>query len=100
MTQRVTEEEEQLTRGLMRRRRRVPPGSAPGTLIADPDARAPRIQLFAYGQDSLEEREIEDVANISEWIGKSPVLWVNVDGLGDLDLIHRLGELFGHARLR
>ena len=54
---------------------------------------------MAYGPDDLEERQFHDVAEIQAWIGRRPVVWVNVEGLADIELIRRLGELFGLHRL-
>ncbi|HSR71864.1 MAG TPA: magnesium/cobalt transporter CorA [Kiloniellales bacterium] len=82
-----------------RRRRRAPPGSTPGTLIADPDAQRPRVRIIGYGPDDLEERTIERIEEIEPLIGRWPVTWVNVEGLADLDLIRGLGALFGLHRL-
>jgi magnesium transporter len=50
---------------------------------------------MAYGPDRVEEVEITDADELSEIIGRWPVTWVNVDGLGDLAVIRRLGEIFG-----
>ena len=78
---------------------RPPPGSAPGTLVADPDALKPVIRVIAYGPKDLEETTIEDPEELREIVGRLPVTWVNVDGLGDPALISRLGEIFGLHRL-
>lgn len=76
------------------RRRRAPPGAAPGTLVADPAAGAPAVTLIAYGPDGFEEIEITDVEALAPLIGKHPVTWINVVGLGNIELIRRLGEMF------
>lgn len=59
----------------------------------------PTVRLIRYGPDQLEEREVKDAESLRSLIGKWPVTWVNVDGLGDLDLIRALGEMFGLHRL-
>jgi len=79
----------------VQRKRRAPPGAAPGTLVADPSAVAPRVHLLAYGPDGIEERDVSAVNDLEISIGKWPVNWINVDGLADLELIRRLGETFG-----
>jgi magnesium transporter len=76
-------------------RRRSPPGSAPGTLAVDPRAPRPVLQLIAYGPEQYEQRTISDVHCIAQYLGKFPVVWLNVDGLGDATVIGRIGELFG-----
>lgn len=72
-----------------------PPGLTPGTLIVDPDAPHPRIRLIAYGPDRFEEQEIRDVESVAAAVGQWPVAWVNVDGLGNAEVIHNLGAAFG-----
>lgn len=79
----------------LNRKHRTPPGAAPGTLIPDPEAEAPRIRVMAYGPDTLDESVIDDVQALQNLIDTVPMLWVNVDGLGDLELIRSLGLLFG-----
>jgi len=81
------------------RKRRTPPGASPGTLTPDPTALRPAIRVIAYDGEHIEEREIADVEELESLVHARPVTWVNVDGLGDLDLIRRLGELFSVHRL-
>ena len=77
----------------------VPPGTPPGTLSIDPNAPKPSIQLLAYGPDGFTEHTIETVETIREYLGKSPVTWVNVDGLGDAETIQQIATIFGIHRL-
>jgi len=72
MTRSSTEPTSRARRKLPRSRRAAPLGSAPGTLIADPSATAPDIHLIAYGADSVEEHDFEDVKEIRSLIGTSP----------------------------
>ncbi len=73
---------------------RMPPGSVPGSVVADPDAPHPVVRVMAYGPDDFVEREVEDLSQIGELREKWPVTWVNVDGLGDAELIRAVGEAF------
>jgi len=75
------------------------PGAPPGTLVVHPQAERPTIQLLAYNGADCVEAAIDDVAAIREHLGKWPVVWVNVDGLGDVEVIEQLGDLFGLHRL-
>ncbi len=77
-----------------RMKRRAPPGSPPGTLTADPCAPQPQIQVFAYSAEQYVERPLSSPEEILQYLGKWPVCWVNVDGLGDVELIRRIGEIF------
>ncbi|MDP4033370.1 MAG: magnesium/cobalt transporter CorA [Pseudorhodobacter sp.] len=80
-------------------RRRTPAGSAPGTLIVDPEAPRPRMQIFAYGADSLIETpqaSLADLAAPDQAHAKAQrVRWINVDGLGDIETLRHIGAVFG-----
>jgi magnesium transporter len=78
----------------LRRRRRSAPGTPPGTLVSHPDASPTTIQMVAYSPDDLTEHAIANVEQISGFLGGWPVLWIRVAGLGNIDIIHQLGELF------
>lgn len=82
-----------------RTRPALPPGASPGTLIADPEAPKPVIRLMAYGPGEYVEQELSDLRSLKAMLGKWPVTWVNVDGLGDADTIAQVGEIFGLHRL-
>jgi magnesium transporter len=93
MTDKQSEAERRRARRI-HARRRAPPGTAPGTLVADPSATQPTIDLIAYGPDDFEEMEIGDIDELDALISKYPSIWLNVVGLGNLDLIRALGEKF------
>ena len=75
--------------------RRTPPGTAPGTLAPDPSAPPTKVDVLAYGPGGYEEFEGDDLERITQLRKKYPVVWVNVDGLRDVKVIERLGNLFG-----
>lgn len=77
-----------------RRSHRVPPGSSPGTLAIDPAAPRPRMTLIGYGPDGLEERELADAAHARAAVGRQPVTWINIDGVGDEALLRDLAARF------
>lgn len=84
----------QMRKPLFRRRHR--PGAAPGSVLGDPDAPPPRIRVFCYGGDEkFVEREITDASEIEALLSTFDITWINVDGLGDAQLIHRLAALLG-----
>ncbi|MBN1947517.1 MAG: magnesium/cobalt transporter CorA [Bradymonadales bacterium] len=76
-------------------KRRTPPGAPPGIIAVDPLAHKPQIEVFAYGPDQVEQLSIPDPSQLSTLLGKFPVLWVNVEGLGDADVLQTIGDLFG-----
>ena len=75
-------------------RRRETIGTAPGTLVVDPDAPKPVIRVFAYGPEKSVEQDGAELSSLRGLLGAWPVVWVNVDGLGDADVLARLGEIF------
>lgn len=87
---------------MFKMRRRVPairsdaaPGSSPGTLVSSPDSVPSRVTVFSYDGSDLVEREITELDELAAIRMKHRVTWVNVDGLGTLDVLRKLGELFG-----
>ena len=79
----------------LHQRRRSSPGTAPGTLIADPEAHPPRIHVASYDESGIEERDDIDVATAIAMRGKHRVLWIDVSGLADLGVIEEIGKAFG-----
>lgn len=80
--------------------RQTPPGAAPGTLKADPEAHKPIIQLIAYGNDQFVELELKEnnLDVVRQYLGKYPVVWLNVDGLGNDRVVAEIGRIFNlHA---
>jgi magnesium transporter len=55
--------------------------------------------VIAYGGDAVEELEGADFDRIKALRSVKPVLWVDVTGLADIDLILKLGETFGLSPL-
>ncbi|HUT50087.1 MAG TPA: magnesium/cobalt transporter CorA [Alphaproteobacteria bacterium] len=79
--------------------RAAPPGSPPGTLVAHPEAVAPKIDVIRYGPDQLDEPTAGPADELRAGIGALPVTWINVSGHGDLDLLRSIGKAFGLHRL-
>ena len=80
-------------------RRRTLPGAPPGTLVTDPSAPRPVITMLAYSPQEFVEQPLSDPRQIRDFLGKWPVVWINVEGVGDAATISQLGELFGLHRL-
>ena len=78
-----------------RLRRRTPPGTAPGTLRVHPNAPPPIIRVLAYGPQRVDERQVDTIEQLQQWVGKHSVVWIAVEGLGDAETIQRLGKMFG-----
>ena len=83
-----------------RRKGRVPvPGTPPGTLVTDPEAPRPVVSVLAFGPDGVDERQLKSVDELPALLGRRPVTWVQVVGLGDAAVLERLGDVFGIHRL-
>lgn len=81
----------------MFRKRYSAPGSSPATRIppvTDATSRKPKIQLIAYDDDHLEEREIHDLAELDSHLHSGKVTWINLDGLGDIEVLQALGKKY------
>ncbi len=76
-------------------KRRGVAGAVPGTVTADPSAPQPEITQITYGPQELNERVLTDVRTLAKADGKAAVTWINVDGLGNADVIQQLGQKFG-----
>jgi len=72
-------------------------GMPPGSLIhvGERKAERTRITLIRYNDTEYEEREVTNAAECLPPEGFRGVTWVNVDGLHDAEVLHRIGELFG-----
>ncbi|TVQ43189.1 MAG: magnesium and cobalt transport protein CorA [Gammaproteobacteria bacterium] len=76
-------------------RRRTPPGSSPGTLVADPHAGATTSRLIAYGPDVLLEQPLDGTPPAAARQQGVAVTWVHSAGPGDAADVKALGEQFG-----
>ena len=85
--------------GLRYHRRRPPPGAMPGTLIIDAEAPPPRLTVLAYGPESFTEEEVSDLERLDELCREWPVVWLDVDSLGNEALLLAIGARLGLHRL-
>ena len=74
--------------------RRTQPGSQPGVVRVDPEASCPQVCLMAFGDGGLIEQKITDLDTIPAFLAKWPMVWINVEGLGDAETINKLGAIF------
>ncbi|MES2475722.1 MAG: magnesium/cobalt transporter CorA [Verrucomicrobiota bacterium] len=77
--------------------RRPIPGSSPATLfphLVDGKAVPPKITLIEYDRNTFEEREIADIGELAGHVDNRKVTWINIDGLGDVETLRKLGEMF------
>jgi magnesium transporter len=71
-------------------------GTTPGSLIfiGSKKMDKPEIHMMIYNKDTLEEKQVESIDEIPETMPVGSVLWVNVYGLQDTELISKAGERF------
>ena len=87
-----------LSAGLGTRRSRVArvrPGTPPGTLVAAGAPTPARISVLAENREGATERPDVGVDDALPAVAPGGVTWINVDGLGDPNVLARLGERFG-----
>lgn len=63
-------------------------------MIVDPAASTSNLQVIVYGPDQYDEPSNMTPETAHALIGSAPVVWVHVQGLGDGDLIARIGKVF------
>jgi magnesium transporter len=94
----VTRRKRLLTAALGPRRRRVArvrPGTPPGTLVAADSAGPTHISVLTWTRTSATYEEVPDVNAALAKITPGAITWINVDGLGDVGVLAKLGERFG-----
>jgi len=67
----------------------------PGTLQVEEGSSRPVLTAFGFSPQGFEEITLQDPAEIQSLLTKWPVVWLNVDGLGDEGTLRRIGEIFG-----
>ena len=88
-------------KGERRRRQRKQAGfmrnyrMPPGSLVVDPHASKPILRVMAYMPDAVVERTLDAPDDVKAYRRSGGVVWLNVDGLGDIEVVRRLGEIFG-----
>jgi magnesium transporter len=78
------------------KKRSVKAGLPPGSLIhiGEIPSGAASIELIGYTQDAVEEQRFSTVDDCLPHLERSGIIWVNVEGVHNVDLIRHLGEQF------
>lgn len=82
-----------------RRRGRAPVGAAPGTLAPDPQAQPTGLQAIGYGPEGATEWRAVGLSELPQLRQRWPMVWLDVTGFGDVELLRAVGEQFGLHRL-
>lgn len=80
------------TRALFRKRH-PPVGARPGTLVIDESAPPPTMRVIDFAAETVEERVLDSVDEVADYLQRESVTWIDVQGLGDETLLRRLGEV-------
>lgn len=71
------------------------PGTAPGTLVPPEKAPPARITVISYSPEHFEEKQIKKVQDCFAYRDNSMTTWINVEGLGQVEVLEQLGRHFG-----
>ncbi|WP_315874749.1 magnesium/cobalt transporter CorA [Thermocoleostomius sinensis] len=71
------------------------PGSIPGTLLIEDDAAPPVLFLIDYNEEGATRSKLNTPEEISPYLDSDSVSWIDVQGLGNEDVLRRLGKVFG-----
>ncbi len=69
-------------------------GLAPGTLVIDADASPTEITLIDYSEHSATRRKLRSPEEAAEHLTSSSVSWIDLQGLGNEEVLNRLGGVF------
>ena len=70
------------------------PGSEPGKLNIEPDAKPSRIVLIDYDQ-SQAVRKVDVTPNaLTPYLGTNTISWMDIQGLGSERVLKQIGEIF------
>jgi len=71
-------------------------GLPPGTLIhvGEKKTDKPVITVFHYTEDHFDEIKAEAIEECFSYKNKPGIAWINVDGLHDVEMIHKIGTHF------
>ncbi|HEY0902193.1 MAG TPA: magnesium/cobalt transporter CorA [Micavibrio sp.] len=78
-----------------RRRHHDSPGTVPGTIYVPEGASTPVIQVISYNEHELQESTITAASEIPPLLKDGAITWIDVDGLGSVQLLQELGDMFG-----
>lgn len=74
-------------------------GASPGTLHPDPAAQPTVLAAIGFGPEEVATHATIDLAALPALRAKWPVVWIDVTGFADLDLLRAIGAQFGLHRL-
>lgn len=80
-------------RKLRSRKAGLPPGSL--VHIGDVKTSDPRLSIFDFGPDGLDERSVVDAGDLQSYARRHANLWVNFYGVHQPEMVAAIGKTFG-----
>jgi magnesium transporter len=76
-------------------------GLIPGTLIHIGNKKTDKIKLteFTFDESEFKEIEIDDIEHFNPSLNKDIVTWLNMDGIHKVEVVEKIGDLFGLHKL-
>jgi magnesium transporter len=68
-------------------------------LVSDPGAPKPVVTAIGISADAHCEQHIDDLKKIPDLLKQWPMLWINVDGVGDAAVVQEIGAMFNLHKL-
>jgi len=71
-------------------------GLPPGTpvYVGERKTETTKITVFEYDAADCKEKQLESVGDCAAYKKASEVVWINIDGIHDISVIEKVGELF------
>lgn len=69
-------------------------GARPGTLVFSADELASRVHVVQYSRDTITESSTLDLEQLTLDRGDGTLVWIDVQGLGDEQLLRQLADVF------
>ncbi|MFZ7112712.1 MAG: magnesium/cobalt transporter CorA [Desulfatiglandales bacterium] len=71
-------------------------GLPPGSLvhIGEIKAERVRIQIIDYDEEDIAEQDLRSVEECLPYLTRPTTTWINIDGIHDVELIRKTGEIF------
>ena len=70
-------------------------GLSPGTLPPESNEQQSEAYMMYYNLEHLEERKLSSIEQCFDYKDKPGVIWINIDGVKDTEMLHKLGKGFG-----
>lgn len=70
----------------------LPPGEV--VFVGEQKVEQPKIHAIQYNEKDVVESDIQNISEVSNFMSKSSVTWIDIAGLHQSELIEEIGEMF------